>query len=74
MVVVLVCEEDDLGMICGYAPQSAWHLEEIECFYHELNNELDIHSVDELVVYLSELNGYMDGHMHEFMVLIEGIV
>ena len=35
----LVFEEDVLGLICGYAPQSGGHLEGKQSFYNELKCE-----------------------------------
>ena len=50
VMTVVVCEEDVLRLICGYAPQSRRSLEEKQSFYDELKYEWDMHSADDLVV------------------------
>ena len=45
MVVVFVFEKNVLRLICGYAPHSGGSLEEIQSFYVELKNELDMYGV-----------------------------
>ena len=51
MTVVVVFEEDVLGLICGYAPQSGRKT----VFYDEQNGDWDIHSASDLVMYLGEV-------------------
>ena len=36
---LVVCEEDVLRLICGYAPQSGRSFEEKQSFYDELKGE-----------------------------------
>ena len=57
VLTVVVFEEDELRLICGYAPQSGSHLEEKQSFYNELKCESDMHSTDDLVMSLGDFNG-----------------
>ena len=56
MAVVLVFEEDVLWLICGYAPQSGRSLEEKHFFCDELKCECDMHSADDYVMCLADMN------------------
>ena len=57
----VVFEEDVLRLICEYAPQSGKRLDEKQSFYDELKCEWDMHSADNLVMCLGDLNGHVDG-------------
>ena len=64
--IVVVLEEDVLRLICGYAPQSGRSLEEKQSFYDELICEWDMHSADDLVMCLGDINGHIGGHIDGF--------
>ena len=66
MTLVAVLEEDVLRLICGYAPQSGRSLEDKQSFHDELKCELDMHSTDDLVMCLDDINGYVGGHIDDF--------
>ena len=51
-----------LGLICGDAPQSGRSFEEKLSFYAELKCEWDMHSADDLVMCLGDLNRYAGRH------------
>ena len=51
------------SLICGYAPQSGRLLEEKHSFYDKLKCEWDMHSADELVMCLGDLNEYVGRHI-----------
>ena len=53
-------------MICGYGPQSGRCLEEKQSFYDEMKCKWDMHSTDDLVIYLGELNGHVGRHIDGF--------
>ena len=59
MAVVLVIEEDVLRLMCGYSPQGGRSLEEKQSFYDELKCECDVHSVDDVVMCMFDINEYM---------------
>ena len=59
VMTVVVFEEDVLRLICGYAPQSGRSLEEKQSFYDGLKCEWDMHSADDLVMCLGDLNGHV---------------
>ena len=59
IAVVLVLEEDDQRLICGYAPQSGRSLEEKQSFHDELKGEWNIHGVVDLVR-LGDSNQHVD--------------
>ena len=78
MTLVIVFEEDVLRLIYGYAPQSGRSFEEKQSFYDKLKCELDMHSTDDLVMCLHDLNGHVGRHIDGFdgfkdMVYIRGI-
>ena len=62
MTLVAVFEEDVLRLICGYAPQSGRSLEE-KSFHDELQCEWDMHSADDLVMCLGDINGHIGRHI-----------
>ena len=66
MMTVVVFEGDVLRLICGYAPQSGRSLEEKQSFYDELKCEWDMHSADDLVICLGDLNGHVGRHTGGF--------
>ena len=66
MTVVVVFAEDVLRLIGGYAPQSRRSFEEKQSFHDELKGEWDMHSVDDLVVCLGDINGHVRTHIDEF--------
>ena len=66
MVLVDVLEEDVLRFICGYAPQSGRSLEEKQPFYDELKCEWEMHSADDLVMWLGDINGHVGRHIEGF--------
>ena len=66
MIIVVVFEEDVLRLICGYAPQSGRNLKEKQSFYNELKCEWDMHSADDLVMCLGDINGHVGRHINEF--------
>ena len=66
MAIVFVFEEDVLMLICGYAPQCGQSLDDEQSFYYELRCKWDIHSVDDIVVCLGGLNGYVGRYIDEF--------
>ena len=47
-----------LRFICGYASQSGRILEEKQSFYDKLKCEWDMHSADDLVMCLGDINGH----------------
>ena len=55
-----------LRLICVYAPQSRRRLEEKQSFYDELKCEWDMHSADDLVMCVSDLNGHVGRHIDGF--------
>ena len=67
VVTLVVFEEDVQRLICEYAPQSGRRLEEKTVFYDKLKCESDMHSVDDLVMCLSDL---MDTLVCILMVLM----
>ena len=71
MAVVLVFEEAMLRLICGYAPQNKFLGEGKQSFYDELKGEWDMHSGDDLVMCLCDINRHMGRHIDGFM---EGMV
>ena len=69
MAVVLVCEENMLWLICGYAPQVEEALRK-KSFYDELIGELDMLSICAWAT-----NGHMlAGVMMNLMAFMEGTV
>ena len=72
MTVVVVCEDDVLRLICGYATQGGRSLEEKQSFYDELEYEWDMRSVGELVMCLSDINGHVGRHTDGFNGVHEG--
>ena len=50
IAIVMVFEQDVLLTICGYALQCGGCLDEEESFYDQLNNEKNMHGVDDLIV------------------------
>ena len=63
MMTVVVIEEDVRKMICGYDPQSGRSLEEKQSFHDELKCEWDIHSADDIVMCLCDINGHVGRHI-----------
>ena len=55
-----------LRLICGYAPQSGRSLEDKQSFYDELKCEWDMHSADDLVMFLGDFNGHVGWHIDGF--------
>ena len=62
----VVFEEDVLRFICGYAPQSGRRLEEKQSFYDKLKYVWDMHSADDFVICLGDINGYVGRHNDGF--------
>ena len=62
MVVVLVFEKDVLRLICGYGRS----FEEKQSVYDQLKGELDMHSADDLIIWLGDFNGYIGRHIGGF--------
>ena len=62
MTVVNVFEENWLRLMYGYVPRSGRTLKE-KVFYDELKCEWDMHSVDDLVMYLGSFSGYIGRHI-----------
>ena len=58
MAVVLVFEKDVLRLNCGYGRS----FEEKQSVYDELKGELDMHSADDLFIWLGDFNGYIGRH------------
>ena len=56
--VVLGFEEDVLRLNCGYAPQSGRKT----VFYDQLKSEWHMHSADDLVMCMGDINGHMSRH------------
>ena len=65
-LTLVVFEEDVLRLICGYAPQSGRSLEEKESICDKLKNEWDMHSADDLVMCLGDLNGHVGRYIDGF--------
>ena len=55
-----------LRLICEYAPQSGRCLEEKQSFYDEQKCEWDMHSADDLVMCLDDINGHVARHNDGF--------
>ena len=55
-----------LRLICGYSVQSARILEEKQSFHNELKSEWGMHSVDDLIVCLGDINGHVGRHIDGF--------
>ena len=66
VMTVVVFAEDVLRLICGYAPQSGRGLNEKQSFYDELKYEWDMHSADNLVMCLGDINGHVGRHIDGF--------
>ena len=66
VMTLVVFEEDVLRLICRYAPQSERSLEEKQSFYDELKCEWDMHSADDLVMCLGDINGHVVKHIDGF--------
>ena len=66
MTLVAVFEEEVLRLICGHAPQSVRSSEGKQSFYVELKCEWDMHSADDLVTHLGDINGYVGRHIDGF--------
>ena len=66
VITLVVFEEGVLRFICGYAPQSGRSLEEKQSFYDELKCEWDMHSSDDLVMRLGDINGHIGRHIDRF--------
>ena len=63
MTIVVVFEEDVLRLICEYAPKSERNLDIKQSFYDELKCEWDMHSADDLVMCLDDINGHVGRHI-----------
>ena len=53
-------------MMCGHSPQSGRSLEEKQSFYDDLKCERDMHSADDLVMCLGDINEYVGRHIDGF--------
>ena len=53
-------------MICGYAPQSLRRLKEKQSFDDEQKCEWDMHSADDLAMWLGDINGHVCRHIDGF--------
>ena len=62
----VVFKEDVLRMICGHASQSGRSIDEKQSYYYKLKCELDMHSADDLVMCLGDLNGHVGRHIDGF--------
>ena len=64
-----------LRLICGHAPQNERYFEKckhkLQSFY-KLKGELDIHSADDLVTCLIDLNGHIGRHIDGLDGLLGG--
>ena len=63
---VFVFAEDVLRLICGYAPQSGRSLVEKQSFYDKVKSEVDMHSADDIVMWLGDLNGHIGRYIDGF--------
>ena len=68
MALVVVCEEDVLTLICGYAPQSGRSLEENQSFHDALNGEWDMYIAGDKVMCLSDINLHIGRYIVGFNV------
>ena len=59
ITLFVVFEEDVLRLICGHALQSGRCLEEKYTFYDEFKCVWNMHSADDLVMCLGDINGYI---------------
>ena len=66
MAVVLVNEEGALRLICGHALPSGRCLEQKQSSLDELKGKWDLHSADDLVMRLGDLNGHIGRHIDGF--------
>ena len=66
VMTVVVLEEDVLRLICGHAPQSGRCFEEKQSFYDEQKCEWDMHSADDLVMCLGDINEHVGRHIDGF--------
>ena len=62
-MTLFVFEEDVLTLICGYGPQSGRSFEGKQSFYDELKCEWDLHSADDLVMCMGNINGHVGRHI-----------
>ena len=62
-MTVVVFEEDVLRLTCGYASQSGRSSEEK---HDELKGEWDMHSADDLVICLADINGHVARNINGF--------
>ena len=66
VITLVVFEEDVLRLIHGYAPYSGRSMEEKQSSYDELICEWDMHSADNLVTCLVDINGQVGRHIDRF--------
>ena len=59
VMTVVVFEEDVLRLICGYVPQGGRSSEEKQHLNDELKCEWDMHSANDLVMCLDDINGHV---------------
>ena len=59
----VVLEVDVLRLICGYAPQGGRRSEEKQAFHDKLKCEWDMHSADDLVMCLGDINVHVGRHI-----------
>ena len=62
--VVLVFKEDLLRLICRHALHSGRILEEKQSFDDVTKNEWDVYQVDDSVVGIGDINGYVGRHIN----------
>ena len=65
-MITVVFEKDVVRLICVYVLQSGRSLEEKQPFYNRMKCEWDMHSADDLVMCLCDLNGHVDRHIDGF--------
>ena len=63
VMTLVILEADVLRMICEYAPQCGRRSEKTQYFYDELKCEWDMHSTDDLVMCLGDINGHIGRHI-----------
>ena len=66
MTFVVVLEEDVLRFICGHASRSGISFEEKTSFYDKLKCEWDMHSADDLIMRVGDINGHIGRHVDGF--------
>ena len=66
ITIIVVFKENELRLICGFAAESGRSLEEKQSFYDELKREWYMHSADDLVMSLGDINGHVGRHIDGF--------